>query len=216
MYPGYSPAHYRYGDAAADFGRNWADAKKRGLEFQPRTDGPQYEFGQGKGSKRRRVEEELGVEREEPQPPKQTQQSDTNVTTGTPKLEPNVANGTSPLFVVDLKPTRVKISGTLKSPLKQETEGESVKSTANGRQKTSGGGPEVEYENIDAEVDARLREKEEKRKSKKTTTKRKRESNTSTDSGILSAALMGEKPKKKRSRNTSDIESTMQVKTKGS
>ena len=57
MYPGYSPADHQYGQAAQEFGQEWAEAKRKGADFQPAEDGPQYEIGQSKKRQKKSIEE---------------------------------------------------------------------------------------------------------------------------------------------------------------
>ena len=57
MYPGYSPADHQYGEAAQEFGQEWAEAKRKGFDFQPAEDGPQYQIGQSKKRVKKSLEE---------------------------------------------------------------------------------------------------------------------------------------------------------------
>ena len=57
MYPGYSPADHQYGKAAQEVGQEWAEAKRKGVEFQPAKDGPQYEIGQASKRRKKSIEE---------------------------------------------------------------------------------------------------------------------------------------------------------------
>ena len=52
MYPGYSPADIIYGEPAREFGAQWTEAQKSGVELSSGDDGPQYEVGQSKGQKK--------------------------------------------------------------------------------------------------------------------------------------------------------------------
>lgn len=189
VYPGYSPAHHKYGDAAAEFGSGWANAKKRGVEFQTQPNGPQYEFGQGKGSKRRKVDE-------------------VGATTKSPAPETSDSHDANPFFVVDVEPTPVTqaMPESLPKPgIKQESSASAAQVKTSSNKDVPGEAPQVEYENIDAEVDARLKEKEAKRKSKKIA-KRKRESDASAGSSTMPTAQDGEKPKKKKSKKKLDLD----------
>ena len=57
MYPGYSPADHQYGKAAQEVGQEWAEAKRKGVKFQPAKDGPQYEIGQASKRRKKSIEE---------------------------------------------------------------------------------------------------------------------------------------------------------------
>ncbi|MCJ1281611.1 hypothetical protein MMC26_000931 [Xylographa opegraphella] len=220
MYPGYSPADHEYGKAAQEFGQQWSAARTQGIEFQPAPDGPQYNFAQSKGMKRRSLSK-IGAAKVAsgegsgsgsgsgsdvaPQPaatngarpPKQTEDT---------KSDGNEKEEANPYFVIDTNPTPVNLPGVSHKPLKRAPSAEALVEPAGGKLKKAktnhdgaiptGSEKRVEFEDISEEVDARMKEKEEKRK-RKAEKKRKRESGESIG---IAAMAESEKPKKKKSK----------------
>ena len=225
MYPGYSPADHEYGKAAQEFGAAIALAKARGIEVKLDPEGPQYEFAQAKGVKKRTLEQLKTAKAEkgegtgsgtdsgsdEVAPATATNGGTTNgdhkeMGTGEESKEADNA-----FFVIDTNPTRVNLSGVSHEPTKRAPEDQSPKElverkkSKKAKTKHDGELPKnadekpVEFEDISEEVDARLKEKEEKRK-RKEEKKRKRES---AGSGAVVAEVASppaevEKPKKKK------------------
>ena len=136
MYPGYSPADVQYGEPAREFGEQWTQAKEQGAEFSSEQDGPQYEIGQAKGTKRHRksiaqIREELAIRGDPLALASKSQTSETerrpdsgarNGASGSsassrtekdrsaPLPADPVANEGALLYVVDTKPTPVNLS----------------------------------------------------------------------------------------------------------
>lgn len=191
MYPGYSPKDVEYGKAAEEFGKQWSEAKKQGIEFSTGPDGPEYEFAQSKQAKKRRLAE---LQQGESRAPGKVEASLANGNTVTASSE---NAGGDPLFFVDTNPTPVASKGFTKAETVAAAPAE----------------PVIEYENIDAEVDARLKAKEEAKKGKKDK-KRKRESAASAETEVIEESVDAavatadaaeiEKPKKKMSKSKKD------------
>lgn len=135
-----------------------------------------------------------------------------------------------PLFVIDVNPTPVSLTGiAIKSPKRGSSPGEIDEGQEVKKAKThhiDGEGPspeifEVEYEDISQEVDARLKEKEEKRKRKKDK-KRLRGEDITSDIAAPDATTTAEEPgrpkrKKKKLRQNHDmyVEATRTKKRSG-
>ena len=140
----------------------------------------------------------------------------------------STAQKQEPLFFVDVNPTPVNLAGiAIKSPkrgpsLGDNDEGKKAKKTKtyhnNDEEQFPLEKPEVEFEDISQEVDARLKEKEEKRKRRKEK-KRKKSANFASDVGAPDAITTAEEParpkKKKRLRQNHDalVETTEVKKT---
>lgn len=215
MYPGYSPADHVYGEAAAEFGQEWHKAKREGHQLQLSADGPQYEFGQAKGAKKRKLEESRGG----------TSQSDGasqngRGLNGNGKAQASAEDGSdssknpassqqkgNPLFVIDTNPTPVpelhsQVGGTnLALPVLPAKPSKRAK-TAPEDAPASNGAP-LEHEDIEQEVDQRLKAKEERRKQKE----KKRKRHSEGDSGLPQSKAAGDsveevapKPAKKKSK----------------
>jgi hypothetical protein len=222
MYPGYSPADHKYGQAAEEFGRTWAQAKRKGVDFPSHSDGPEYEFGQGKGAKRRKSDSAEKPNLRQDQDMQDTPMNDatddtTTVTTNAPQL-----------FIIDSNPTPINVAalqGKKHASLSNEPdENKSKKSkkshnpispdtVSQGKAKESFS-PVIEYENIDAEVDAALREKKARWNGEKAE-KRKRESDSSNDERAAQGSentageggnVQSDRPKKKKSKKNKDHE----------
>lgn len=233
MYPGYSPADHEYGKAAEEYGKAAAEARERGedvkfddMEYEigqakgikKRTlagireaKAAREAKGKGNGSGRASGSDSPV----DPTPPKLAA---TNGAPASAKVEDEAPEGDNPYFVIDTKPTPVNLAGpshqTTKhsaSPPPEPLEGKKHK---NQKKKHEGELPKgeeadkVEFEDISEEVDARMKEKEEKRK-RKEEKKRKRESASepASTAQVLESAdavLEVEKPKKKKTKHTSD------------
>ena len=219
MYPGYSPADHEYGKAAEEFGSRWAAAKAQGLKFHPPPDGPHYEFSQARGIKRPTLAKIRAVKAARGEGSGSGTGSGSDAAPSSPistgpqprgqseaaKSEDEKADDSNPYFVVDTKPTPVKLPGFSYQPTKRAPEVETpaepasksskkVKTKHDGDMANSPGN-RVEFEDITGEVDARMKEKEEKRKRKEEKHKRKRESEESVEAPTVARS---EKPKKKK------------------
>lgn len=234
MYPGYSPADHQYGEAAQEFGAAWSAAKSKGLEFKPPPDGPQYEMAQAKGVKKStlagiraakaaRAEGSgsgSGSGSEAPTARSTSNGAPTNGDKEGAKSEDATKESGNLYFVVDTNPTPVNLPGISHQPAKRTSDEHSPKETLGHRKskkaKTKHEGEpvatkekRVEFEDISAEVDARLKEKEEKRK-RKEEKKRKRVSDEAPDAAAETAAeavdiaTEVEKPKKKKSKKAGE------------
>ena len=149
MYPGYSPADHQYGEAAQEFGSEWSAARAKGIEFKPAPDGPDYQFGQAKGVKRRTLAKirEAKAARGEGTgsgtgsgsgsgsgsdtgaPPAVSNgstpgrvHSKTKAAEG--KAEDETGDGKNPYFVIDVNPTPVNIPGVSVQPPKRTSDGQ--------------------------------------------------------------------------------------------
>jgi hypothetical protein len=170
MYPGYSPAHIKYGKAAGEFGQAIGEMKARGENWEP-ANGTEYEIGQSHGAKRKMYFQKDRMEStgSEGAPKTASAQS---VKEGEPKEEEILG------FVIDIEPTHVKLPGGLsKRPLEDESEGAEKKKDRTKKKLKEDKEKEcvIKTEDISAEVNARLKAKEEKKKLKEEK-KRRRES----------------------------------------
>lgn len=227
MYPGYSPADHEYGKAAEEFGRYASEARLKGEEVKhPEAE---YEIGQAKGLKRRTLAaiREAKAKKEggsgsgsgsgndgNARLPSKKPET-TNGESMTTKPEEAPSNGDKPGFFIDTKPTPVNLPGISHAPGKREASPppEPVEGKKHKKAKTKHDGEMpsategVEFENIDEEREARLKEKEEKRK-RKEEKKRKRESAgepipSATNPPAPESASV-EKPKKKKSKHVEE------------
>ncbi|KAL8950973.1 MAG: hypothetical protein Q9222_003034 [Ikaeria aurantiellina] len=223
MYPGYSPANHKYGDAAQAYGNYTAKAKNSN------------EVGQSKGSAR------MKMAQPQVQPAPNGEASETKAANGDePPAEDN-----EPVFFMDSKPTPITLDSSLKRktslnepneanaskkmkkkhngaapPADNKTNDTAINTTTNEEKRedshshshpkdTAAAAEEasaptqpiqLEYEDISQEVNARLRAMEEKRKRKaleREERKRKRESG---DSAVViegSTEKLSRKKKKK-------------------
>jgi len=170
MYPGYSPAHIEYGQAAGEFGRVVGEMKARGEKWEP-ANGTEYQIGQAHGAKRKMFFQKDGTQSTGSEGAAKVA-SDEPANKDEPKEEETLG------FVVDINPTPVKLPGrSTKRPLEDESEGAEKKKDKKKRlrEDKEEQEPVIETEDISAEVDARLKAKEEKKKSKEEK-KRRRES----------------------------------------
>ncbi|KAL9634326.1 MAG: hypothetical protein Q9164_004158 [Protoblastenia rupestris] len=237
MYPGYSPADHEYGVAAEEFGRYATEARQKGEKIE--LPGVEYEVGQAKGIKRKSLagmKEALAKKKEkEGSGSGSGSGSDAPVikhahektTTNGEATETNLAGATSealgeddnPYFVVDTKPMKVDLPG-IPAPKRSATPSGSTEIKESKRVKKSHEGelPAGEgFEDISAEVDAKLKEKEEKRKHKEEK-KRKRETGGAHESAVASMArASGEtdspmnRKKKKHKDSTEDAKAEMGI-----
>ena len=224
MYPGYSPADHQYGEAAQEFGSEWSAAKAKGIDFNVTPDGPQYELGQARGVKKRTLAQIRAAKAARGEGSGSGTGSGSDAGTalvapnGTgPSAQPDakktesqsvgdVKDDGNPYFVIDVNPTLVNIPGVSAQPAKRASEAQPETEPIGDRvkkSKTKHEGPfpqtfekKVEFEDISAEVDVRLKEKEAKRKQKEEK-KRKRDSE---ESAVVEAVAETSKPKKKKSK----------------
>ena len=154
MYPGYSPADHQYGEAAQEFGSEWSAAKAKGIEFKPAPDGPEYQFGQAKGVKRRTLAKirEAKAARGEGTgsgtgsgsgsgsgsdtavPPAVSNGSApkkvySKAKAAEEKAEDQSGDGNNPYFVIDVNPTPVNIPGVSVHLPKRTSEGQPESAT---------------------------------------------------------------------------------------
>ena len=193
MYPGYSPKDHEYGKAAQEFGKQWSEARKKGIEFDTGPDGAEYEFGQSKASKKRRLNENDRANGTATNLQSSGEETDTKpVVAQTTDTKPAAAQTTDkdPLFFFDSKPTPVKGLDKTTEANQSSTDSTSASEPASKKPSklpkaekmntvTEDGKPVIEFENIDREVDARLKLKADAQKNNKDK-KRKRESAAST------------------------------------
>ena len=246
MYPGYSPADHEYGKAAQEYGKAAAEARAIGIELKHPD--AEYEIGQGKGVKKKTlagIREVLaakagtnsggsgsgtGSGSEGDIKQKFNDHATTNGQASTQKNEEASSEGDNPYFVIDTKPTPVKISELSSQPLKRSgsfSEGGDAKKHKKAKKKHDGEIPkgedtrEVKTQDISEQVDERMKEKEKKRK-KKEEKKRKRESEgepvVATEESQPAAepsatAADGEKPKKKKKKDKKSGEETLPDRT---
>ena len=227
MYPGYSPADHEYGKAAEEYGKAVAEAKTRGVDI-PKHPDIDYKIGQGKGIKNKSLVQIREMHQtqsgsgngsgEDDAPVKQPlangRGGSTKVKTDetASKDTDSQTESKDPVFIIDTKPTPVKIPDHLSSS-KREADAETSEPgpSKKSKKKHHGDRPAAptqpaETDDISAEVDARMKEKEEKRK-RKEEKKRKRESEKSeyptleaVDPVTPAVTMDGEKPKKKKKK----------------
>ena len=242
MYPGYSPADHEYGQAAEEFGRYASEAKMRGEEVK--LPGIDYEFGQGKGIKRKTLTEIRAAQEAKERgsgsgsgsgsdnPVKSAAQGEPSTTKSNGAItngntEPAITSpepqegGDNPYFVVDTQPMKINLPHALLNQQKRSASSdpqpslEESKEHKKAKKSHEGDLPTGEgYEDINDEVDAKLKEKEEKKK-RKEERKRKRESageaggstqeaNMTTTTEKTEAEPSPQKKKKKRKATTTE------------
>ena len=222
MYPGYSPADHVYGKAAEEFGKEWAEAKKQGYEFESPVNGPEIQIGHTKAGKWRNLAQirEVGKANVEevnnsssdgaPSAAASLPPQERDASGVSENVKDLTANGENPYFIVDTNPTPVDLRGVSGKNSRrysgEETDQRSKKlKTKHERDADAALEPKVEYEDLTEKVDARMKDKEKKRRLKEK--KRKRESNTF-EEGETKAAPgpatenLVEKPKKKKNRKS--------------
>ena len=237
MYPGYSPADHEYGVAAGEFGRYATEARQKGEKIE--LPGVEYEVGQAKGIKKKTLagmKEALAKKKEKEgsglgsgygSDAPVIKHAHEKTRTNGEATETKLAGATSealgeddnPYFVVDTKPMKVDLPG-IPAPKRSATpsgsteikEPKRVKKSHEGELPTGEG-----FEDISAEVDAKLKEKEEKRKHKEEK-KRKRETGGAHESAVaLMARASGDtdspmnKKKKKHKDSTEDAKAETDV-----
>ena len=212
MYPGYSPADHIYGTAAMEYGSAAAKAKAQGIELKPHND-MEYEIGQGKGMKRKKLAEmqalrgSQGVHASGVNAINKTKESEVSQ----PKPAENAVNGDQPAFFIDTEPTPVNLPIGEKSTAKdgvpgiESAEGKELKRVKKSHEGKLPDAPpkgQIETEDISAEVDARLKAKEEKRR-KKEEKKRTEAAQSSEPKAIEQPDTAAEDKKRKRLSNGS-------------
>ena len=190
MYPGYSPADHVYGTAAMEYGSAAAKARAQGIELKP-AGGIEYEVGQGKGIKRKKLAEMRARSSQDGSGSGSGSGTDnapptTNGKTSEPKTEKSTAAEEStatdqPAFFVDTEPTPVDLPAAEKAskrdapePVLSEAKPKKIKKKHDGKGPDAPEKGQIETEDIKAEVDERMKQKEEKRR-KKEEKKRKQE-----------------------------------------
>jgi len=233
MYPGYSPADHIYGNAAMAAGAAAAAAKKAGLPFKPSVD-IDYEVGQGKGLKRKKLAEMRAAKGSQGDNGSGSRSgTDTSARavnghsqaakvadtkTAEPKPAQEATESEQPAFFVDTKPTPVNLPlaftkcSKRMSPDPEPTEEATPKKM---KKKHDGDIPaapkpgQIETEDISAEVNKRMKDKEERRKLKEEQKKEKKRKRDTEDSSqpaaeASSTVVEGETPKKKKSKKNPD------------
>lgn len=216
MYPGYSPADHVYGQAAMQYGSAAARAKAEGIELKPEVD-IEYEIGQGKGIKRKKLAEMRAA--------KGSQDGSGSASGSGTDAPAAVANGrrvkvdaedaksaeeangeAQPSFYIDTNPTPVNLPFSQKkvdkraSPDVEATEEKTLKKAKKAHEGDLPAAPpagKLETEDISAEVDARMKEKEEKRR-KKEEKKRKKEAEVQAQAAKASEETSTDEKKRKR------------------
>lgn len=213
---GLSPADHAYGKAAERHGTFAAAARAQGVDIKHPD--LEYEIGQARGAKRKKLEEiqEITNVRHGGPEPKPANPSDfhlKNQAAGKNTTEEPVTNGENLGFVIDVNPTSVNPTGlTTRSPKRSASLSEPIeqKKAKKAKKKHDGNLPQVtdsqgvEFEDISQEVDARLKEKEEKRKRKETKKRKRVLADSATAPAKSSAAAEAEVPKKKKKKKTDD------------
>ena len=194
MYPGYSPADHVYGTAAMEYGSAAAKARAQGIELKP-AGGIEYEVGQGKGLKRKKLAEMRARSSQDGSGSGSGSGTDNAPpTTNGKTLEPKTEKSTVPeeptagdqlAFFIDTEPSPVDLLAAEKAlkrdprepiPL-EETKPKKVKKKHEGKGPDAPLKGQIETEDIKAEVDERMKQKEERRR-KKEEKKRKLEAET--------------------------------------
>ena len=202
MYPGYSPADHIYGEASQEFGSQVAEMRKKGVDWTPEGNGPEYVVGQSKLSERQQ-KEQYQKQRS------MSAQSETKPNVDAAQEAEAEKSEETPLWFVDPNPTPVNLSDKALKKEKRRVsfrDDETNVAEETHRKKKAkfpdleSKAPEpVEQDDISGEVESRLKKNEEKRK-KKEDKKRKREEG---DSSLLAEETAVEpvktdKPKKKK------------------
>ena len=211
MYPGYSPGDLEYGEAQQEAGQAIAEARRKGVTWEPPAE---YVLGQNRTGKKARFfakgQDGSGSGSDENQDISKT---------APPAADDSVNGDSNPYFVVDTEPTPVNGMKRIPSRAKQsdknlsdnvESGNEKSEKVSHNTEDEKQAAPDSkeEYDNIDAEVEARLKAKEDRKKNKEK--KRKRDSD---DSMILPPTeeaaedkVAVEKPKKKKTKKESKPE----------
>lgn len=225
MYPGYSPADHEYGKAAEEYGKIAAEARQKGISISHPD--IEYEIGQAKGVKRKslngmratagKTEQSGNGSGSASEGPSKKQKINghsasephftrANHPTTTAPSDP-VPEDFNPYFVIDTNPTPVNIPGLATQPQSKRSPTPTAvesKKPKKSKKKHDGALPAgTDFEDIDGEVDAKMKEKEEKRR-RKEEKKRKRESAGEKEAVVVleTAAVDAEtgKPKKKKQK----------------
>ena len=237
MYPGYSPADHQYGEAAQEFGSEWSAAKAKGMEFKPAPDGPDYQFGQAKGVKKRTLAKIREAKAARGEGSGSGTGSGSGSDTGAPpavsngsapskvhsktkavkeKAEDQSGDGNNPYFVIDVNPTPVIIPGVSVQPPKRSSEGQPEpemvdKKPKKPKRKHEGslpGAAEKKVEFEDISSEVDARLKEkEERRKRKEEKKRKRDSD---GSAVAHATAEIPKPPEKKTKETVEGKSTVE------
>ena len=202
MYPGYSPADHVYGEAAQEFGSTVAELRKKGKDWKPEENGPEYVIGQSTLSEKQQREQ---YRKQKSQSVETDQGGDSRDGVEATKSD------SEPLWFVDSNPTPVNVADTKSKKEKRRVSfegGEEGKPSQKKKkiEESQSVVPAVAEDDISTEVEARLKSKEEKRKKKKGDQKRKRDSVDSslpadTTNTTTSEPAPVEKPKKKKSKS---------------
>ncbi|MDI1489456.1 MAG: hypothetical protein OHK93_008735 [Ramalina farinacea] len=240
MYPGYSPADHEYGAAAEEYGTYASEAKKRGELIVP--EGVEYQLGQSKGVKKNGTLEQIraakklregkdsgsgsgsGSGSDDASASKQAKGN--TETDGNAMKKQKVSNGSEngsgneqPVFVVDTQPMKVNMDG-INASKRSATPPQSTGLKNHKKAKKShdgalpAGHANEAFEDINAEVEEKLKEKREKKNKPKEAKKRKRESDAEDEMAEEPAMAVPqmdgatdekpEKRKKKKSKHTTE------------
>ena len=227
--PDYSPAYRCYGTAAEEQGKDTAESGARRMEIK--HDNVKYGVEEQRGLKRRKqaeirgskaaeagdhgVDPKLGLDQTSED--SSTKSFAANENTSKAKSEEAALKGGNTYFIIDTRPTPVNIRSLSIQPAKR-TASPSLETTEGKRRKktkirhdadlpNAEDKDKVQYEDINEEVDARLKEKEAKRK-RKEEKKRKRESDGEPLVSFATAHTIGstsaevERPRRKKFKYT--------------
>ena len=215
-----------YGSAAMEAGKAAAAAKEQGVQWKPPAD-IDYQVGQGKGLKRKKLAEIRAAKRsqggsrsgsgsgtETPAPAVTGNSGEKKLASPKPaesKAAGAVTESTQPAFFIDTKPTPINLPFATKKPSKRSspnpdpaegTRAKKIKEKHDGKTPTPPKPGQIEQDDISVEVDKRMKEKEERRNRKDEQKKEKKRKRETEDSSTLVAgpsnAVDVEKPKKKK------------------
>ena len=231
-----------YGSAAMEVGRAAAAAKAQGVEWKPPAD-IDYQVGQGKGLKRKKLAEIRAAKRSQggngsgsgsgtdtPAPAVNGNSGEKNFASPKP-TEPKAAGGvtesTQPDFFIDTKPTPVNLPFATKKPSKRSspdpdpaegTRVKKIKENHDGKAPTAPKPGQIEKEDISVDVDKRMKEKEERRKKRDEQKKEKKRKREMEDSSALVAESSNivdvEKPKRKKSKGDHTVKESEELSNK--
>ncbi len=221
MHPGYSPADHEYVEAAEDNGKADATARARGVEAKHA--GTDEQVGLGKSAKKRKLSQTWAAKTAEETGNGCSMGPGSDGAATRATKEATVTNGevnhdqsadgcacrNNAHFFIDIQPTPVNLPGVPYRPSKRSSsppEPVEAKNAKKQKKKHSGELPGsfesngVEFEDISAEVDARMRAKEEKRKLREKKRKRDTEGSSALVEEEPNSATQIDKPKKKKSK----------------
>jgi hypothetical protein len=213
MYPGYSPGDLEYGEAQQEAGQAIAEARRKGVKWEPPAE---YLLGQNRTGKKTRFFAK-GQDTSGSGSGSGSDGDGDSSKPAAPAIDDTVNGDSNQYFMVDTKPTpvNVNVNGLKGIPNRGKKSGkQSADNADSGDDKSKEAPPNTnsqkpavseEFENIDAEVEARLKAKEDRKKNKEK--KRKRESDDSMivppNEEAAENKVAVEKPKKKKTKKDS-------------